>query len=383
MLANFMLPTIKRQQKDGHYVCVCISEKSEFCIGDSESYALKILKDTNLDVFFHGLDRTHSPVSICCSILRTKKVIKKNKIDIVICHSVLGSIVGRLAAWMAGIKHRIYFCHGLACAQGQSKISWLFKFSIERFMAFFTTGMLVMNNYDQDLAIRWNFINNGKLFRIPGIGINLNNFQLDKTREIKKKVYNELMVPEESILTICVARLISEKGVSYYIEAAKIISREKENAQFILVGDGPLMQQLKMSINDNYYKGKIKFLGWRQDVPELLMASDIFVLPSYYPEGLSVAIIEAMASAKAVITTNNRGCIDSVDNKKNGIIVPMRNLNSLVNSLRRLLEDEALRLALGRNARDYTEKNCTSSHCTAQIISALEGCIAERTNVTK
>lgn len=371
MLATFMIPVMKEQIRQGHYVCVCVSAKHDPCTGESGALSYLKIKDAGVDVYTHSLDRSINPIKMFKASYQIKKLLKEHEIDAVICHSVLGSIIGRISAWLAGVRHRIYFCHGLACAPGQNKFSWALKYGMERFMAMFTTGMLVMNRYDYMLSKSKKFVKQEQLFMTSGMGIDVTEYDISDSAKAKRGVYKELGISLDKKLIICVARLIAQKGVGYYIAAAIKICSQRNDVCFLLVGNGPLMSQLYHSVAKVCLEGRVQLLGWRDDVARLSKAADVFVLPSYYPEGLSIAVLEAMASGKAVITTNNRGCEDSVKNNVTGIVIPMCNLIELEKSITDLLNDSQLRKSLGKNARSYVLDNCTLEHCTQMIVNCL------------
>lgn len=372
MLVKFMIPVMKEQIRQGHYVYVCVSAHQDSCTVESDALSNIQLKNSGIEVFTHDLERSLNPITMLKVICQIKKILKQYEIDAVICHSLLGSIIGRMSAWLAGVKNRIYFCHGLACAPGQTKPTWLVLYAIERFMAIFTTGMLVMNRYDYMLSRSKDFVSKDQLFMTSGMGVDINEYGTLSSTKLKGEICKELDIPLDKKIVICVARLIVQKGVEYFISAAIDICASREDVHFLLVGDGPLKSGLKHSIANAGLEERIQLIGWRDDVVKLLHSAEIFVLPSYYPEGRSIAVLEAMATGKAVITTNNRGCGDSVENNETGLVVPMHNLVELKKSITCLLDDEKLCKVLGKNARSYVKDNCNLSYCTQLIVNCLD-----------
>jgi len=363
---------MKEQIRAGHYVCVCVSAHQDSCTGESSELSTMKLKSEGIDVYTHDLQRSLNPIMLLKSILSIKKNLKKSAIDAVICHSVLGSIIGRLSAWLCRVEHRIYFCHGLACAPGQDKFRWLIKYNIEHLMAKCTTGMLVMNQYDYRLSKAKKFVKEDQLFMTSGMGVNITKYDNADSYDAKGEVYKELNIILGKKIIICVARLIAQKGVEYYITTAIEICKNREDVCFLLIGDGPLMQKLERLVEKVGFEQQIQLLGWRDDVNRLLKAADIFVLPSYYPEGRSIAILEAMAMGKAVITTNNRGCADSVKNNETGIVIPMHDLLMLEKSIQNLLDDSNFCNYLGENASSYVKKYCNIEYCTRILVKCLD-----------
>ena len=129
-----------------------------------------------------------------------------------------------------------------------------------------------------------------------------------------------------------------------YIKAANIL---KNKATFLYVGD--IDRGNKKSFSPNWEN--VKYLGFRKDIKNLLSICDIFVLPSYYGEGVPRTLLEASAMAKPIITTYNRGCREVVEDDKNGFLVPIKDYKSLAKKIEILIENKTLREKFGKNAR--------------------------------
>ena len=183
---------------------------------------------------------------------------------------------------------------------------------------------------------------------IKGSGVNLQEFcYTPEPTEGKVKI----------ILT---ARMIVEKGIFLLTEAAEKLRNEFEDkAEFLLVGgidDHPgaiTKEQLDVACDGKY----IKWLGYRTDVKELLQQSHIVAFPSYYMEGLPKSLIEATAIGRPIITTQSIGCKDTVDDGVNGYLIAPKEVDPLVEKLRILIDDAALRQRMGKAAREKAEKD--------------------------
>jgi len=157
----------------------------------------------------------------------------------------------------------------------------------------------------------------------------------------REKLKEGLGLENKTVITF-VGRLIEVKGVEYLIEACAEL---KEDFYLLIVGDGPLREKLAKTAER--LGKKAVFLGWRRDVPGILAASDIFVLPSI-SEGLPVALLEAMAGGKACVATDI-GL--PIKHEKTGLIVPPKDSRALAAAIERLISDRELRERLGKNAR--------------------------------
>lgn len=369
----FLIPTMKAQQSLGHYVCVCTSEEPDKCIERNYFTDAQYLRKQGFDVFTHGLKRNLNPIVIIMTIFKIRNILKKNSIDVIICHSPLGAAVGRVAAILAGTPKIIYFAHGLPCAPHQSKLSWTTKYLIEKILGRFTDAMIVMNNYDENLCKTKKIIKNSdKVLRIPGIGVDLNKYNPQGDIENKRIVCNELHLDTNALIVIFVGRLIEEKGSRVFVESAIEVSKKWPNVNFIIAGQGPLYDDLKEKIKNVGMEDRIQLLGWVENVSKYLKAADIFVLPTYYNEGLPVSVLEAMSCGKACIVTQHRGCEDAVEDGISGLYVSVKSVNAVVDKLNYLLDNNDVRLRIGINARRRIESVFALDKCTDIIVKKLE-----------
>jgi glycosyltransferase EpsD len=340
------------------------------CTGD-EAY-VDHLRAKGIDVFTYGLKRSLRPVYLLRAVFRVKKILLERQIDVLICHSPLGAGIGRLAARLAKTRRVIYFAHGLPCAPAQNPFLWFLWFAVEKILALFTDAILVMNNYDENLARRHLVKNPAKVLRVPGVGVDLTKFSIMSGETDKRKIAAELNVPRDQKMVLCATLLKPAKGIFVYIEAARKICAQRSDVCFLLAGDGPGMGRIKELCAKYNLQERFKILGWRDDVRRLMEAADIFVLPSYYFEGLPVSILEAMACAKPVVSTKHRGCEDAVDNNRTGFLVPVKQAIPLADKISILLNDAELCRRMGLAGRQRAEQCFELSYCTEKIIDALE-----------
>lgn len=362
MFPQFLFPLILAQQKAGHFVCACASDDPH----------LNIIRNQGITAFTHGQKRSLNPLNLIKTIWTTKKLLVENNIDLLICHTPLGGGVGRFAGWLAKTPKIVYFAHGLPFSPSQNILIWLFWFLIEKILGYFTDAIIVMNNYDESFCKKFRFTKKGGLvLRIPSMGVDLqrftkNNLGVPKESLLKNKCSNHIKI----ILTI--AYLVPEKGVYTLFDAAKIICKERKDVLFLLAGTGPAMNSLEQLCHQYNLHDKFLLLGWRNDIPQLMNISDIFVLPTYYFEGLPVSILEAMACSLPVIATNQRGCVDVVANEQTGYLIPIRDSLSLAAKIITLLNNDDLRINMGQLARQKVESDHELNMCTNIIMQALD-----------
>jgi len=176
-----------------------------------------------------------------------------------------------------------------------------------------------LSEYGEYVKNRLNIINNG--------------IELDRFLDNQDKA--SLNVQNGDLVITCIAELHERKGQKYLIEAFKKLQAEMPLLHLFLVGKGPNETYLKTTYKD---VTNLHFLGWREDVPQLLRASDVFVLPSLR-EAFGLALVEAMASGVAVVATDNGGTKDIVEDGKTGYLLPPANSDRLAEAIRTLLRN--------------------------------------------
>ena len=280
-----------------------------------------------------------------------RKLYKREKPDVVHHVGMKTILWGTLAAKFTGVNGVVNAVSGLGGFFAEDNKSMLakvmpkvLKFSHNR------KNLLVIfqNQEDRAMYVKKGIIDDSQARFIKGSGVNLQEFcYTPEPTEGKVKI----------ILT---ARMIVEKGIFLLTEAAEKLRKEYEDkAEFWLVGgidDHPgaiTKEQLDAACDGKY----IKWLGYRTDVKELLQQSHIVAFPSYYMEGLPKSLIEATAVGRPIITTQSIGCKDTVDDGVNGYLIAPKEVEPLVEKLRMLIDDAALRQKMGKAAREKAERD--------------------------
>ena len=297
-------------------------------------------------------DRNPFRGGIFKSVKTLKKIIRKNEYDIIVCSTVVGSIIARLAAVSfrkRGLKV-IYMCHGIHFYPGASFSRWAMGYPVEKFLAPKTDTIIVTNDLDLELAKKY-------LKKIPNIekshsmGVNLSRFRnavlTDADRIEKRSALN--IAPNDFVLSY-VAEIIDNKNQIMLVDSFEMIRKSITNAKLVLIGpehdDGELLKLVESKGLQKY----ILFLGWRSDVPELLHLSDIYVASSK-SEGLGLNLIEAMACSIPVIATINRGHMEIVKHEQNGFLVDINDSKMMAEYVLQLYSDNALRKKITAQAQ--------------------------------
>nr|HPI26948.1 glycosyltransferase family 4 protein [Candidatus Neomarinimicrobiota bacterium] len=198
---------------------------------------------------------------------------------------------------------------------------------------------------------------------ISGSGVDLERFQR-KNNKNKKSEVNFILV----------ARMLYDKGIREYIEAAKIVKKSFKNAVFHLLGDidkgNPSAIPIEI-INTWSKQGIVNYYGMVEDVVPFLENADVFVLPSYR-EGLSRSIIEAMSMELPIITTDVPGCRETVIEKENGLLVKPNNVNDLVEAMIFMINNPDIRLKMGKMSRLIAQNKFDVQQINKEYLSYLD-----------
>lgn len=161
-----------------------------------------------------------------------------------------------------------------------------------------------------------------------------------------------------NVKIVMACRLLKEKGVYQYIEAARIVKEQYPNTEFLLVGTPDLENPntvKQIEIDSWVNKNLITYLGHRSDIPAVFADSNIVCLPSFYGEGVPKVLIEAAACGRAIVTTDNPGCRDAVIEGETGLTVPIRDARALAIAIQKLISEPELRVSMGNKARAFAE----------------------------
>lgn len=281
-----------------------------------------------------------------------KKLIQENNYDIIHCHTPVAGVLTRLAARKNKNTTVIYTAHGFHFFKGAPLLNWLIYYPVERFCARFTDKLITINKEDYERAKRFSLRKNGKVYYVPGVGINLEKIQNLKVNVKQKK--KELVIPEDIPVLLSVGELIKRKNHKTVLKALSQI--KDKNFIYLICGRGVLKEYLHNLTKQLGIESKVKFLGFRKDIAEICKTADLFIFPSYQ-EGLPVALMEAMACELPVIASNVRGNRDLI--AKENLFEP-DNINEITSLIEKRLDDmkkNGLRKETYTNLEQYSLKN--------------------------
>ncbi len=264
----------------------------------------------------HKITFERSPLKInnVKAIFELKKIIEKEKFQIIHTHTPMGSVVTRLAAKNARKKYKtrvIYTAHGFHFFKGAPLLNWVLFYPIEKYLSKYTDCLITINEEDYNLA-KTKF-NAKKVELVNGVGVDENKFDFQMDDKEKHKLRQSLGLKDDDFIIIYVAELSKRKNQGMLIKAVKeLIDEGKENIKVILSGTDSRNGYYQEMVKKLGIENNIKFLGYRKDIPKLLKISDLYVSTAKQ-EGLPVNIIEAMFSGLPIIATNCRGNRDLIN----------------------------------------------------------------------
>ncbi|BBB90124.1 MAG TPA: glycosyltransferase family 4 protein [Methylomusa anaerophila] len=296
------------------------------------------------------ISRKIEPVKDLQSIYKLYKLFKTQKYDIVHTHTAKAGFTGRIAAKLAGIPLIIHTTHGLPFYEGQSKWKYNFYRLLEKFAA--TACHYIFNqNYDDYYKVINNSIKDEKHVYYEGNGVNvkrLNAIAQAVNVEEKKK---ELGLAADSFIIGYFARFEPVKGHKSFICAVEKLVADYKNVVCILGGRGPLEDEIKELVTAKKLDKHFKFLGFRDDVHELLKITDLVVLASE-KEGIPRILMESMCIGTPVVATNVIGTKELVVDDECGLLVEYLDVDGLYNAMKTIYAHPEKRRQFVQNGKE-------------------------------
>lgn len=254
-----------------------------------------------------------------------KKIINDNQYKIIHCHTPVGGVITRLAARKARKQYNtkvIYTAHGFHFYKGAPLLNWIIYYPIEKICSKWTDCLITITNEDFELAKR-KFEKCKKIEHVCGVGLNTDRFDIEITEEDLEELRKEIGIEKDNIVLTYVAELNKNKNQMLLIKTMEQLIKESDKYRLILVGDGNKKQEYEQYITEHNLQEYIKILGRREDVPQILKLTNIYVASSLR-EGLPVNIMEAMYMGLPVIATDNRGHRELIKNEENGYLISLK-----------------------------------------------------------
>lgn len=310
------------------------------------------------------LNNSYNFISDIRAVLFIKKWLQHYQIDIVHTHGSKSGLIGRLAAKFSKTPISVHTYHGHFFHSYFGKIKTSLFILLERALSRITTKLITLSNsQQQDICSIYKISAASKTIIIP-LGIQIENFIVDK--EKKRMSFRERFKLLDSQIGIgIVGRLAPIKNHYLFIDAAIILLKKNiDHLVFFIVGDGEktnsvkkyLYRELKLAFGHTDLINHFVFTSWYTEIEEVQNGLDIVVLTSSN-EGTPLSIIEAQICGKPIVATNVGGVADTIMNNETGFIVENNNANLIAEKLIELINNESLRIDLGKKATDFASVN--------------------------
>ena len=338
MIDQFNMPNIHLMKEMGYEVDVATNFLKGSTCSDEKIAALKqTLQKMNVRCFQIDFSRNVLNVGENFKAYKqTKKIIAENNYALIHAHSPIGGFLSRIAARNArkdGTK-MIYTAHGFHFFKGAPLVNWLIFYPIERVSSRWTDVLVTITHEDYQLAQKK--MHAREVVYVPGVGIDTVVYApKEGDTAINTRKREELGISKEDTVMLSVGELNKNKNHEVVLRAMAQLGRK--DLHYVIAGRGDLKVHLEQLAQELGVSSQLHLLGFRTDVKELFKVADFFAHPSFR-EGLSVAVMEAMANGLPVICTEIRGNTDLIEENKGGYLFKPAEPETAYRALKNIME---------------------------------------------
>ncbi|WP_343517621.1 sugar transferase [Sphingomonas sp.] len=357
-LVNFRGPLLREMVAEGHDVVACAPDEDAATIAELAAMHVRFRQVP--------MDRAGTnPWRDLATLRALIKTIRAEAPDLILAYTQKPIVYGGIAARLAGGDARFFaMVSGLGHVYSDDAstpwplrrlISLLYRVAVAR-----AAGIFVFNADDADEMRHHGIVGRDRrIVQVPGSGIDTSEFR-------------HVPIPDGPPVFLLIARLMRNKGIGEFVAAAAAIRDRHPDARFQILGPhepGPagfLAEEV-----DAWRAQGIEYLGATRDVRPRLAQASVFVLPTWYREGLPRTILEALATGRPVITTDTPGCRETVLPGENGLLVPPRNVPALAEAMAQLAADPALVRSMGAHSRQLAQQHFRVDKVNAQLLGEM------------
>ena len=326
------------------------------------------------------MSRRLTPWKDLVSLVRLVRLMRRRRFAIVHTHNPKPGLLGQVAARLAGVPVVVNTLHGFYFHDRMHPAARRFYVALEKLAARCSDVILSQNDEDVRTALDLGIARPGQI-RHLGNGIDVRRFDPSRfTQETRRRTRASLGIAADAPVVGFVGRLVSEKGVPELLDAARIVVERFPEVRFLLVGGTDAVKADRLTPDIAARKGVADacvFAGVRQDMPELYQAMDVFVLPSHR-EGFPRAPLEASAMKVPCIVTDVRGCRQAVAHERNGLLVPLGDVQALAQAILSLLTDPLHAYRLGEDGRRRAVQEFDERRVFARVLAEYERLLREK-----
>lgn len=310
---RFHLPYIKKLKQNNYKV-------------DSASNGKELIKEVD-NQYKISFKRNPICISNIKAYFELKKLIKKEKYDVIYCHTPVGALISRFVIYSLKKENYnskvIYMAHGFHFYKGAPLINWICYYPVEKILSKVTDMIVTINEEDYEFAK--SHFKTCKTVIVNGVGINENKLKNTLINEDIEKYNKEFEINKKDYIFLNIGELNKNKNQIMLVEAARRLKRENIKFKLLIAGEGPLKEEYEHIIEKYNMSDNIKLIGYRNDIFKLIEYSNCVIATSKR-EGLPVNVLESMFYDKPIIATNIRGHRDLL---KTSQLVNLNNIELL------------------------------------------------------
>jgi len=341
----FIQPLAQHLRNQGHQVVLACSDDP----GESKQSFVESLRRMGFEVLVIPMQRTIAPWQDLLAVLQLYKILRCRRFDVVHVQTAKAGIIGRIAAWLARVPVIVYTAHAFPFHEYLS--SWRISLYVllEQLAAPLCDVIVVDSDCVRSRGLKFRVAWPDKIRVIP-MGIDVEQFDPGKHRPGGQAVRAELGLKPDTVVIGAVARFVSDKGLDIFLHAIGLLAARFPETQCLLVGDGPLREELRALSHKLGLDRYVVFAGYRSDVPRLLSAMDIYMLPTRR-EGFGVAFAEAMSMEIPVIASRIAPLDEIIVDGRTGVLADVDDPRAFARAAEPLLGDAELRRRMGQAGR--------------------------------
>lgn len=333
----FLLPILRRMRADGYAVWLA-------CSDDADARAVA---RHGISFFPVHISRSISPWDLL-AVLRLYRFMRRMRFVIVNTHTSKGGFVGRLAAWLARVPCIIYTAHGYTVHAAQPRLVQAFYRLLDNWIGRRTSLFISVTERVKDAIIELGSARADNSICIYN-GIDFGRFApttLDPQHVAARR--QPWGVDSTTVVIGCASRLVPDKGLDLLLDAFAQVVPHAPEAMLVIAGEGPLHAALQHQADTLGITARVRFIGWQDDMPELMACFDLFCLPTMR-EGFGYVFLEAQAMGVPVVATAIEPLTETMTHGETALLVAPHDVTQLAQALTRLVQDPAERRRLGMN----------------------------------
>lgn len=334
----------------GDLLCDIKKRGYEVVVVVPENACLDFFKENGIKVRLVNLNKNSTSIRNSLAYCRDlQRIIEEEKPDKVFSFTIKPVVFGSIAAKRAGVKEIYSLVCGLGLLYSSDALSIrvlrMIAGILYRYALKFNDKVIFQNSDDIEEFVKRGYVKRERCELVNGSGVNLKKFKRNK-------------IPKNKISFLMVSRVLKEKGVMEYFEAAKIVKKKYPEAEFVYVG---AIDRNKNAIGLDELRpyteaGIVEYVPETNEVEKYVAESSVFVLPTYYREGIPRTLLEATAMGRPIITTKTPGCKEVVTEGKNGVFVKPRDSRDLAEKMIYMIKNRDKLQEMGDKSYDMCLK---------------------------